>query len=452
MIRIGAAALTAAFLPFAAAAQLRVGTAKRTITPDLEKHGPVWMAGFDNGRKATGVHDDLYARCMALSTGGRPLVICGLDVIGVFWDDVQKVRAKVPNADVVVAALHDHEGPDTMGQWGAMPGQSGINDAFAAYFVDRTAEAAREAIAALKPARIKLAKIKTPELDTFIDDGRPPIVHDPEILALYAETVDGTPIGTLINWANHPETLGSKNTLLTADYSGYLCGEAERLLRGTAVFINGAVGGMQSPLGSTVKDAQGRIVPEKTFEKAEFIGKRVATLAAEAVGKAQTVGVDTIVWRERTIEIPMTNPNFQAASKAGVFKGRKAPTASGGTLTPVGYIRLAKGSAPQLEVALIPGEMYPELSVGGVERYSGADYPDAPIEPAVKGLMKAPFRMLFGLADDEIGYIIPRAEWDEKPPYLNNSPKKHYGEVNSVGPDAAPSIVKAIQELITVKP
>jgi hypothetical protein len=448
MLRIAAAALAAAFLPLAATAQLRAGAAKRTITPDLDKHGPVWMAGFDNGRKATGVHDDLYARCIALSVSGRPLVICGLDLIGVFWDDAQKIRAKVPNADVIVTALHDHEGPDTMGLWGAAPGQSGINDAYASYFVERAAEAANDAIRSMRPARIKLGKIKTPELDTFIDDTRPPVVHDPEILALHAETMEGAPIASLINWANHPETLGSKNTLITADYSGYLCAEAERLLRGTAVFINGAIGGMQSPLGSTVKDAQGRVVPEKTFEKAEFIGKRVAALAADAVGKAQTVTLDTIIFREKTIEIPMTNPGFQMASKAGVFKGRKQPTADGATVTPVGYVRLAKGADPQLEIALIPGELYSELSVGGVERYAGADFPDAPIEPTIKPLLKAPYRMLFGLANDEIGYIIPRAEWDEKAPYLRNAEKKWYGEVNSVGPDAAARVVAAIQELI----
>jgi hypothetical protein len=55
--------------------------------------------------------------------------------------------------------------------------------------------------------------------------------------------------------------------------------------------------------------------------------------------------------------------------------------------------------------------------------------------------------MLIGLADDEIGYIIPKAEWDEKPPYLQNAKKAWYGEENSVGPDAAARIAAAIQEL-----
>jgi hypothetical protein len=435
-----------------ALAQLKAGAAKRPVTPDLARHAPVYMAGFDHNRKATGVHDDLYARCLALATGARPLVVCAVDVIGLFRDDVEKIRARVGNAGLIVASLHDHEGPDTMGMWGPSPAQTGINEAYTSYLIDQTVAAAKEAIANLRPARVRLAKVRTPELDTFIDDTRPPVVHDPEIVVLRAETADGKPIATLVNWANHPETLGSKNTLITADYSGYLCKEIERLSGGDAVFVNGAVGGMQSPLGSTVKDASGNIVPEKTFEKAEYIGTRVAKLAADAVAKAGVTPVDNITWRETTVRIPMTNPGFQMAAKAGVFAGRKNPNPDGTTTTPVGYLRLSASGKPQLEVALIPGEMYPELSVGGVERFSGADFPDAPIEPAIKPMLTAPFRMLFGLANDEIGYIIPKAEWDEKAPWLNGAAKSWYGEVNSVGPDAAAIIADAFKKLTQAQP
>jgi hypothetical protein len=96
----------------------------------------------------------------------------------------------------------------------------------------------------------------------------------------------------------------------------------------------------------------------------------------------------------------------------------------------------------------VPGELYPELSVGGIERYAGADFPDAPLDPAIKTAMRAPFRMLVGLANDEIGYIIPRAEWDEQAPWLQNAPRRWYGEVNSVGPQAAPVVVNRLVELI----
>jgi hypothetical protein len=93
-------------------------TPPSTITPDLEKHAPVYLAGFGHNRRATAIHDELYARCLALKPGKTPLVICGVDSIG-----LQRIRAKV-KADVIVAALHDHQGPDTMGLWGATTAQS----------------------------------------------------------------------------------------------------------------------------------------------------------------------------------------------------------------------------------------------------------------------------------------------------------------------------------------
>ncbi|MDP3611618.1 MAG: hypothetical protein Q8R98_07185, partial [Rubrivivax sp.] len=63
-------------------------------------------------------------------------------------------------------------------------------------------------------------------------------------------------------------------------------------------------------------------------------------------------------------------------------------------------------------------------------------------------LLKAPVRMVVGLANDEIGYIIPKAQWDQQPPYTFGAAKQWYGEVNSVGPEAAPAIIEAIGALV----
>src|SRR5712692_6827344 len=110
--------------------QIQAGAARTEINPDLKKHGPVYMAGFGNNRIATGVHDNLYARCLALSAGGQTVVLCGVDSIGLFSDDVEKIRetvkkelaargkSKAHDPHVVVAATHDHEAEDTMGLWG----------------------------------------------------------------------------------------------------------------------------------------------------------------------------------------------------------------------------------------------------------------------------------------------------------------------------------------------
>lgn len=436
-------------LPLPAAGPLRVGVAKRVITPDLKLYSPVYIAGYGNNRVANGVHDDLYARCMAIDTAQHPLVLCGVDVIGIFWDDVQKIRAKVPGAQVVVAALHDHEGPDTMGLWGPNQGQTGMNEAYMQLLIDRIAEAALEAVGNLRPARIHLASVHTPELDSFIHDSRPPDVHDSTVIALQAVDLAGKPIGTLLNWANHPETLGSRNKLITADYSASLYKRLEQLTGGTTIFINGAVGGMQSPGDAKVADRKtGKAYAEDSFEKADYIGVRVAELAAESLKNAPAVAIDEILLRERVASIPMANKQFLAAAQAGIFAGRKQPDAQGRAQAPVGYIRLSGRRKPHLEIALIPGEMYPELSVGGVERYPGADFPDAAIEPPIKNFLTAPYRMLFGLADDENGYIIPKAEWDEQAPWLQNAKGRWYGEVNSLGPETAPIIAETFKKLV----
>lgn len=55
--------------------------------------------------------------------------------------------------------------------------------------------------------------------------------------------------------------------------------------------------------------------------------------------------------------------------------------------------------------------------------------------------------MIIGLANDEIGYVLPKSQWDEKPPFCYGRSKPQYGEQNSVGPDAAPLLCEAFRQL-----
>lgn len=435
-----------------AVADLRAGAARRIITPDLSR-GPVWLAGFGHGRAATGVHDDLWARCAALADGARTVILCSVDSIGLFLEDVEQVRSRVrarcPRCQVVVAATHVHQAPDTMGLWGPRPGVSGRNPDYNRLVVERTAEAAIEAATTMRRATLKAARITSPELESFIHDSRPPVVLDAELVALALHGRDGRPIATIVNWANHPEALGSRNTLVTADYAAFLYRRIEELGGGVAVLLNGALGGMQSPGGALVRDPRTKEpVPHDSFRKAEVIGVRAAELAWEALAAARPLRVDRLRYEETRVRIPLANEGFRRAIAAGIFGEMRRLDPQGEFETVVGYLRLEGRGRPVVEAMMIPGELYPELSVGGIERYPGADFPDAPLEPPLKSLLSAPFRMLIGMANDEIGYIIPKAEWDEQPPWLKNAPRRWYGEVNSVGPEAAPRIAAAAEKLI----
>jgi hypothetical protein len=106
-----------------------------------------------------------------------------------------------------------------------------------------------------------------------------------------------------------------------------------------------------------------------------------------------------------------------------------------------------------LEIAVIPGEIYPELVLGKVQDPPdpGADFPDAPVEPSIYGQFKGKHRMIIGLGNDELGYIIPKRQWDEKAPFCYGLKKAQYGEENSVGPEAAPVICGQFKELVKGK-
>ena len=461
-----------------AAAGLQAGVAKATITPNV-RAGRVYMAGFGNNRVATGVHDDLWVRCLALGTPDAKLAMCEADLIGLFYDDVLKVRAKVKASapdvtQVIVASAHDHEGPDTMGLWGRTPFESGINPQYMDWLDDRIAETALSALRSTKPAKMELARDDHPLLALLQDDSRPPYVKDPHLFVMKLTAADGAPIATLVNWSDHPETLDGQNTLITADYPHWLCQYVEGHGGGTAVFFNGSIGGLLSTLGDQVAlldPDTGKVAKDGTWKKAELFGSTIGELAMRALGSGEQAPIDSIVVRQAVIYSPLENDGFRVAGPLGVYRGRK-PLYTDGKLDPalierelpglgkvkyatghdlqteVGYIQLRGAGRLLAEIATVPGEIYPELVNGGITRYPGADYPDAPFEPTLRSHLHSRNQFVFGLANDEIGYIIPKAEWDNEPPWLQLHKERWYGEVNSAGPEGAGRITRALVRLM----
>ena len=466
-------------VPLISAATLRAGAAQSVITPQLNGHA-VYLAGFGHNRVATGVHDNLYARCLALGIAKQTLVVCSVDLIGLFYDDVLTIRRAfqpmTPAGSVlIVASTHTHAGPDTLGLYGPKPLATGIDRKYLDWVDQRIATTAADAVRALKPARLELACDDHPLLAMLQGVDRPPIVKDPflYVMRLVAGS-SGQTIATVVNWSDHPEVLGRKNTEITADYPHWTRDYLEKSLGGTTLFFPGSIGKV-SPLGDQVVllDPQtGKIAEDGSWRKAELLGTEIGRLAERTLKSAQPVNVDSLPIKADTIFVPVYNPNFRVAEAAGVFAGRKPFYTNGSTdpaaetrdlpdfgrvnyatghdiQTEVDYVQLRAAGVPVAEIVTVPGEIYPELVNGGVESYPGADYPEAPIEPVLREQLKAKYQFIFGLGNDEIGYLIPKAEWDEKPPWLKNAVQPWYGEVNSVGPDAAVVVLRALVALIS---
>ena len=82
----------------------------------------------------------------------------------------------------------------------------------------------------------------------------------------------------------------------------------------------------------------------------------------------------------------------------------------------------------ELSIAAIPGELYPEMVYGQFEEPvdAGADFPDAPLEPTIVQALGERKWMLFGLSNDEVGYFIPKRQWDSRKPYAYGLEKSQY--------------------------
>jgi len=440
---------------------LRAGFAREKINPDLSDPArPVYLAGFSQNRRATAIHDDLQAIAWVVDDGHTRVGCVVLDAIGLFHDDVVAIRRRLaPELGLtyaIVATTHNHSTPDLMGLWGPHPLRSGVDPAYREQVLATSARVLAAAVAALQPARLAVHEIPVAP-EGLVADTRPPLVYDNDLRALHFTAADGgRTLGTVVSWGNHPETPWSRSTEITADFCGFLRTALEEGLveggevlapgvGGIACFVNGAVGGLMTTHPSvTVRDPlTDRLLREPSHDKSRAVGRQLAARLLPRLRRPAEAPLAhaPLAVHARTVELPVDNPNFLLAPVLGLMD--RGHSRWGHVRTEVAALRL--GDAVFL---CVPGEVYPEIVNGGVENLPGADFPGPPAEvPPWRELLPGRVKFVLGLANDEVGYIIPRTQWDRQPPHVRGKAKPEYGEVNSLGPETAPLLHAAVREL-----
>lgn len=466
--------------------ELRAGFARRSIAPELpdtwvdvdangkfepekgdtwtdgngnQRFDAIYIAGFGNNRPAAGILEDIQAIAAVFDDGAHRVGIVALDAIGFFHDDVITVRELLPpewGIDyLLVCSTHCHEVPDLMGIWGRSPLRSGVNPAYRRLVIERTVEAVGAAAGSLQPVRMSLYSV--PDLrEGLVNDTRRPDVPDPDLRLARFTARDGSTVGTLLGWANHPETLWDDNLLVAPDFVGPFRSGVEQGLAhdgrevaagtgGVALFLNGAIGGLLTPSrGMTITDPlTGEEHTEPTRAKSDALGRNVALAALEAMhGPARRDPAPALWLRAKTLRLRIDNPLFRLAPLLGVID--RGFTGVPKVRSEVALLRL--GGAWFLAV---PGEVYPEIVNGRIENPAGADHRTAPVEvPPWRERMTGQLNFVIGMANDEVGYIIPKSEWDTRgPEYLYGADHAPYGEINSLGPETAPTLHRAVMEL-----
>lgn len=397
---------------------LSAGSATVTITPGTS----VYLAGAALGRKSTGVHDHLYARCLIVDNGQASVGLVALDLIGFFLSDVESVRERLAGEvdHVVVAATHNHSGPDVLGLWGPsflgfFPIMSGRDDEYVEVVKAATARCIREAKATRERVTVRLAAL---HVSGFSENIRRPGLKDNELtVALARPARSGRTIAVLYNFAAHPEIF-LEGALITADFPYFVNAAVERELGGTAIFVNGAIGGLITVDLGPLTIGAAETMAQPTFDDAERVSQ---TLAAAVIRAARTsaaeVDAATISIAITRLLVPVENTRFRLARRFGVLR---RPLDHERVETELDVIDIGPA-----QIATVPGEILPEIGF------------------AVKAAMSRRFKFLNGLGNDELGYILRASDW--------KNPLYSYERTMSVGPSAA-AVEDVLIRMLTSSP
>lgn len=377
----------------AATGDVLVGSAERDITPPVGGY----LGGFDLARTSTRVASPLKVRVLVVATGGRHLAIVGIDNLGLMREDVDWIKRGLVGfaaGDVFVCASHTHAGPDLIGLWGYWFLSSGRDREYLAAVRRATAAAVAEARAVAAPAHLRLGQSLLPP-EGLVKNANRAGVFDRRLHVLHATAVaDGRALGTLLHLACHPEVMPRRNTAISADFVGVLCDRWRERGHGQAVFVNGALGAMISPA-----------VKERDERGVAAFGEQALAVAEAALAAAAPLPVDTLEVRRADVYLPMASMGFRIGRLTTVLQRELYDGAARST---VGYLRLGA-----FEAAAVPGEVEPALA-----------------EQLRRDVGK-PGLLLFGLCDDEVGYLL-RAQEARDPEFAyerSMSPCRDAGEI-----------------------
>ncbi len=319
------ASVDAADGQFAVQSNLKAGVAKVDITPDNVNDFEV----TGHRRNVTGVRDPLRAGVLILDNGDNKAAIVTLDTISAWNDMVKLARVEiekqtgVPPANIMVAASHNHSGPnfDATSEWG-----QGL--------IQKLGAAATQAAADMRPVSIGYGEdqIGFSINRRKVINGRavvrlnPDGPNDPRVKVLRFD--DGrslTPLAVLMHAICHPcfFTWGDKGSVpypngypkMSADFPGEAQSFVEMCYGGqtSSMFLQGCAGDIRPNLpgypyrcadeadiqwagrdlgGAVTRTLARSVTREHLRERAEFYPIRVANSVVSLPGKEGRIEVE----------------------------------------------------------------------------------------------------------------------------------------------------------------
>ena len=418
---VSIAILLTFLLPLSAAAEFRVGSAIRVITPDPLL--PI-SGGMGPTSPATQKQGELTARAMVLEQADTRVAIVSVDLLGfpsVLCDRARALVPGIPPMNILIAATHTHSAPDCYafpdGQ-GGHTGDLGYMDSV----VKKIADAVNEALKELAPACLRVATGKAEGKIAY--NYYAPDLYDPRASVIQAVRPTGETIVTLVNYAIHPEVLGNDQGILSPDLVGPLCHEIESRAGGMAMFVNSAQGGMVTADNRNLDRPRDglRAVWEdnRTWEECLRIGHSLADESLRIIADSPAQKEPKLFCDSVDVEFPVESDAIWMAV----------------TLSPLGYphgenrritTRMNLVQLGNAQIITIPGEALPNIGF------------------YLKRKMHGEHNLLFGLTNDGLGYLMTKVDYSSFDRYS-------YITRVSLGEMAGEILIEKAQELVERSP
>ncbi len=285
---------------------LRAGFAEIDITPPLGTRKIGWLKVLHGSKVA----DPLHARGAVFENDDAALAFVQLDTLSIRWTQTNDIRRRVAErygfaGAVMVSATHNHAGPAV-----ANCGDVKRDDAYIETLVSRIVDAFGQALERRRDAELGMNWTADWSLShnrrLVLRDGTakthgqfsdPEALYqegpiDPEVWVLAARSLDGEPLGALVNFACHPTNHGG-DEYFSAGWPGALAAEMKRRGWPVTLFLNGACGNVSlgNPYG----------LPRPEMEE---VGRRLADDAGRAIEGMRFRKSVRLASASRTIQLP----------------------------------------------------------------------------------------------------------------------------------------------------
>lgn len=360
-------------------AEFRAGIAVRDVTPDPLL--PV-SGGVGPSKPTTKKMGKLTVRALVLENSDTRVAICSTDFLGFPGVLCDKVRARVtviPPKNILIGATHTHSAPDCYG-FPDRSGKSGIDIEYVNRVCAKLVDSINEAIAKLQPARIKIATGRANGKIAYNYYAEQ--LYDPRCNVIQALDSRDKPFATLINYACHPEVIGSNQGILSPDFVGPLYDRIKERGGGIGIFMNGALGGMVT---ADCRGPNGRDI--RTWGECIRIGCLLADESLRIIADAPVLINPSLFCGSTAIDFPVENELLRSiveSSPLGFELDESRCIAS-----QVNVVNIANA-----QILTIPGEALPNIGY------------------YLKRKMHGRHNFLFGLTNDAFGYILTKVDWD----------------------------------------